>query len=353
VEQKMRQAGLDPTASEAWERHAAALEFCRSYQFVVAEAPARHAWAIVQARPEVTSEVTADFAENLAKVLDALGAVMEAEGLHRQAEKAAEDLLAVKKTVLPLMAALGGLAANLRIQHRFDEAERCLQRALALGEVYGEVGPLESIGLLCDLGTVYCEAGRLAESEATFRRARTAIETELGQNHPEAATLYHQLALLEQKRGRHEAGEAYARQALEIRMAAAGSEYQVVGDGAALGSLLAARGRYEEAEPLLRHALDTFEAAAGPDSFDVARVAERLGGLLASAGRPEEAIALYRRALAIKERMFGAGHPALTTTMHNLAVVCEGNGHADEARALWARAMTLLGTDDRVAEPRR
>ena len=354
VKRKTRQAGLDPTANEAWERHAAALAFCQTYEFVAAEAPARDAWAIVRARPESTSEATAAFAETLAKVLDAIGAVLEAEPIHRQAVEAAEDLLAAKKTVLPLMGALSGLAANLRVQHRFDEAERCLQRALALGEVYrNELSPPEAVGLLCDLGSVYREAGRLAESEATYRRARTAIETKLRQDHPEAATLYHQLALLEQKRGRHEAGEAYARQALEIRLAAEGPDYQVVGDGAALGSLLAAQGRYEEAEPLLRLALDSFEAAAGPESFDVACVAERLGSLLAATGRPDEAMALYRKALMIKERMFGNSHSALTTTMHNLAVVCEGNGHVDEARALWARAMTLLGADDGVAESRR
>ena len=348
MDSRIPQAELGTAATDGWSRHAAAVDLSRSRRYVDAEGPAREAWASLQTATHPTPEATTAFADNLAGVLDALGAVKEAEQFHRRAVEAAEGLMAADGTRVPVVSALRGLAANLRMQQRFDEAERCLQRALALAEVYREVGTIETTVLWRDLGTVYREASRLAESEATYRRVRAAIDAELGEEHPEAATLYRELALLEQLRGRHEVGETHARRALAIRMAGSGPQYEVVGDGAALGALLVAQGRYEESEPLLRAALELFISAAGPEAAAVAWVAEQLGSLLAATGRLDGAMALYRTALRIKERMLGGAHPALTTTMHNLAVVCEAHGQGEEARALWARAMTLLNPSSSI-----
>jgi len=347
----MPQAALDADLTDARNRHAAAVELCREQRYAAAELPAREAWALLRARPDASPGAVAAFGHSLGIVLDRVGRLAEAEVIHRHAVAAAEQVRADDQLSRPLVEALAALAGNLRTQERFDEAEAHLQRAMALAEISADVTDVVSVGLLREFGTLCRQAGRLAESEAVYRRMRVEIEHRFGSGHTEAADLYRELALLEQTRGRHEVGEGYARRALEIRMAALGPNYpDVVGDGAVLGSLLIAQGRYEEAEPLLRHALETFDATAGPDSPVVAFVADRLGSLLAAAGRPEAAIDLYRRALRIKEAMFGDVHPALTTTLHNLAVVCEGNGGAEEARELWTRAMTLLSRDDAVAE---
>ena len=351
MEWTIPQAALDADLTEAQNRHTAAVELCREQRYAAAEPLAREAWALLRGHPDASPGAVAAFGHNLGIVLDRLGRLAEAEVIHRHAVAAAELVRANDQLTRPLVEVLSALAVNLFTQERFDEAEAHLQRGMALAEISADVTEVESVALLWELGTLYRLAGRLAESEAVYRRVRFQIEDQSGFGHSAAADLYRQLALLEQTRGRHEVGEGYARRALEIRMAASGPNYpDVVGDGAVLGSLLVAQGRYEEAEPLLRHALETFDATAGGDSPAVAWVADRLGSLLAAAGRADEAIEVYRRALRIKEAVFGEVHPALTTTMHNLAVVCEGNGRTEEARELWARAMTLLSHDDAVAE---
>src|SRR5581483_1625139 len=127
--------------------------------------PAREAWIRLQSASTPSLEAVAAFGHSLGIVLNHLGRLIEAEAIHRQAVGAAEELRLTGQVTSPLIGTLGGLAVTLGTQERFDEAETHLRRALALAEICPDIGDADSIALLCELGRLYRQAGRLADSE--------------------------------------------------------------------------------------------------------------------------------------------------------------------------------------------
>jgi Tfp pilus assembly protein PilF len=80
-----------------------------------------------------------------------------------------------------------------------------------------------------------------------------------------------------------------------------------------------ARGRAEEAEQQYRQALALKEQLLGPDHPEVGLVANNLGTLLCEQQRDTEAAGFYRRALVIAERCYPPEHPATMAIRHNLS----------------------------------
>src|SRR5262249_25309978 len=72
-----------------------------------------------------------------------------------------------------------------------------------------------------------------------YRRALVITESQLGPQHPEMATLYHNLGGLEHARGRFARGEPFARRSVAIREKALGADHpDVAADVAALAAIL-------------------------------------------------------------------------------------------------------------------
>ena len=146
---------------------------------------------------------------------------------------------------------------------------------------------------------VYKYAARFDEAEALYQRALAAIEATLGPDHPDTATVWHNLGGIEHARGRHAAGEPYARRSVQIREAALGAEHPAVAaDIAALAALVQEQGRLDEAECLYRRALSVFESTYGTDHYEVAVTCNNLGALEAAREKPHDAEKLYRRGSA-------------------------------------------------------
>ena len=159
-------------------------------------------------RTDASPEAVAAFGHNLGTVLDRLGRLSEAEVIHRRAVAAAEEAGLTGDLKLPLVAALCGLAVNLRTQERLDEAEVHLRRALALAEISPTSVPPSRWG--CCGSSPRCTGRRVDWRRARRPTAGSGCRSRpgSGSDHPEAAHLYRHLALLEQTRGRHEVGEA-------------------------------------------------------------------------------------------------------------------------------------------------
>jgi len=77
--------------------------------------------------------------------------------------------------------------------------------ALALAERADAGGPLELSSLLNNLGVVCKYLGAFDEAERVYLRALALTEKTLGPDHPDVATLYHNLGGLEHARGCHAA----------------------------------------------------------------------------------------------------------------------------------------------------
>lgn len=239
---------------------------------------------------------------------------------------------------------IAALARVERTLGRLDEAERHYLGALAEAEILvGDDNEVSLAPLLNDLAVVYKYAARYDEGIALYWRALAAIESTLGPEHPEAATVWHNLAGIEHARGQHAAGEPYARRSVQIREAALGPKHPAVAaDVAALAALVQEQGRLDEADTLYRRALGVLESVYGPDHYDVAVCCNNLGALLVARGRHDDAEAFYRRALTIKENLLGTQHPDVAVTLHNLAVLHIGAGRSEQAKLLFARALNIF-----------
>ena len=85
-----------------------------------------------------------------------------------------------------------------------------------------------------------------------------------------------------------------------------------------LAALYECQGRYTEAEPLYQKALSLRQRLLGEDHPDVAICYNNLAELYKSQGRYTEAEPLYQKALAICEQQLGTEHPNTITVRSNL-----------------------------------
>jgi hypothetical protein len=84
--------------------------------------------------------------------------------------------------------------------------------------------------------------GHFDQAEPGYRHALSAIETNLGADHPETATVHRLLAELERARGHYATAESHARTSLAIRQTALGADAPAVAaDRAVLAALVARR----------------------------------------------------------------------------------------------------------------
>src|SRR5262249_35466033 len=169
-----------------------------------------------------------------------------------------KSLSALQKLIRQLSRA----ADEMRAQRRYDVAEPLYLRALELAELFcGR----EDVGPLCNnLAALYKYMGRFDEAERLYLRALPLMEQSLGAEHPEIATLYHDLGWLEYARGHFAAGEPLARRSVEISERALGPHHpDVAADIAALADILSGQRKREEAESLSPPAPGAFACHSG------------------------------------------------------------------------------------------
>jgi tetratricopeptide (TPR) repeat protein len=224
-------------------------------------------------------------------------------------------------------------------------AERLYRRALAIAERHLPDADLATARVRNDLAVLLKYTGGFDEAAELYAAAYEALGARLGPEHPEVATVLHNIGGLAHAAGRPADGEAAARRAVEIRDAAVGADHpDAAADRAALAAILAATGRHSEARALLEAALAVFERVLGDDHYKVAVTLGNLGALDTQRGDLASAERRLRRALAIKERSLGPDHLELAATLGTLGVVRRRQGDTLEARELYRRALALYET---------
>jgi tetratricopeptide (TPR) repeat protein len=257
---------------------------------------------------------------------------------HRGDHKAALSLfrrvLRTARADGPLrVAAYSGLGHSLRELAQYAAAERALVSAL---ECARRVHGARSIAVgwaFNDLGVLHKAQGRYADAARRYARCKVILESQLGVDHPDLATLFHNLGGLEHARRRFTRGEPLARRAVELRLRAKPSDpHGVAIDQAALAGILDELHKYDESEPIYRQVIARFEKTLGKGHYEVAVNLNNLAGVRASLGDHRESERLYKRAIAIKRKLFGDDHPEVAITLNNLAMLYRDRGRLPEAR---------------------
>jgi tetratricopeptide (TPR) repeat protein len=188
------------------------------------------------------------------------------------------------------------------------------------------------------------------DAEPLFKRSLEILKNHLGNDHPDVARGFNNLAALYQSQGRYSEAEPLYNRSLEIRQSQLGSDHP---DGAGslnnLAELYRLQGRYSEAEPLYKRSLEIYQTQLGNDHPNVAATLNNLAVLYQSQGRYGEAEPLHKRSLEIRQRQLGDNHPNMAESLNNLAALYCSQEHYSKAEQLMVRSLSIyektLGVD--------
>jgi len=258
---------------------------------------------------------------------------------------------------LPLLAAraeeanLGGagrlwnnFGVHLWMVADYPSARAAYERALKIFEKQlGEDHPNVAT-LVNNLGRVLQDMGDLAGARAAFERALRIWEAALGSEHPQVATAVNNLGRVLQDLGDLAGARAAFERALRIWEATLDPEHPQVATAVNnLGLVLRDLGDLAGARQAFERALKIFEKQLGEDHPNVATLVNNLGGVLRDLGDLAGARAAFERALKIFEKQLGEDHPNVATLVNNLGWCCvtwatwRGRGRRSSAPCGWTK----------------
>ncbi len=261
----------------------------------------------------------------------------------REAEQQYRAALALASNPREEVNALNHLAALLKSDYRFSEAELLMRRALAINEQSHGPEHIEVAITLHKLAVLLNDLNRRAEAVSLMRRALAIDEKFYGVEHTHVATRLDYMARLVWAAHGLEKAEPLMRRALAIDEQSYGAEHPHVADRLSfLGVMIEYTNRPTEAVSLMRRAVAIDEQSFGAKHIVVARVLSSLASLLEDAGRLEEAVPLLRRVLAIYEHTYGDDSSGLSFQYYKLAKLLQATNHQAEAEPLLRRAPAIM-----------
>ena len=241
-----------------------------------------------------------------------------------------------------LMWAFEGIARFYLGQGLYQLAEDPYRRCLsAVQSILGNNHP-DFATSLNSLALLYVLQCRYEEAEPLFKKALSLNQELLGNSHPSVATSLNNLAELYYSQGRYEESEPLYKQALLLRQELLGDRHPDVASSLnSLAELYYSQGRYEEAEPLYIQALLLRQELLGDRHPYVASSLNNIAALYRSQGRYEEAEPLYIQALSLRQELLGDRHPDVASSLNNLALLYRSQGRYEESEPLLKQALSL------------
>ncbi|KAJ1458425.1 hypothetical protein M885DRAFT_561643 [Pelagophyceae sp. CCMP2097] len=234
------------------------------------------------------------------------------------------------------------MAAVYAAQGRCDEAQPLYLRAMAVyAKTVGTAHPLFETALE-NCASMLRRAGALDEAMPLYRIALRIKE----HRHAECAAAMSALAAMLRVQGKLAESEALFRRVWEIRVAAAGRRSLPAATALSnLGNCLKHRGQHAAALDCYADALAIREHEASKISLDVARTLVGQADVFSRQRRFGEAAGVLRRALAVHEELVGGDHAELARPLrvHANALLNDGPG-GDEPAALRKRERALADT---------
>ncbi len=193
----------DPTERAGrLQRSAASLQHLR--RWAEAEALAGRAWSLLAGQPDAPA--LGRTCHDLAGTFDDLGHHAQAEVLYRRAGSIFSSLPTGSAHDTHRIRCARGLAANLRMQSRGEEARAILVAALALAEQLLGPSDVDTLATMTSLGLLCEGLGQLDEAEDLYRQALVRAEAAPVSEPDEVAAIAAALAGLLERRGSQLAG---------------------------------------------------------------------------------------------------------------------------------------------------
>jgi tetratricopeptide (TPR) repeat protein len=139
---------------------------------------------------------------------------------------------------------------------------------------------IEFTGSLNGLALLYDSQGRYNDAEPLYLQSLDIRKRQLGNDHPDVATILNNLAGLYESQGRYNDAEPLYLQSLDIRKRQLSNDHPDVATSLNnLAQLYYSQGRYNDAEPLLLQSLDIRKRQLGNDHPHVAQSLNNLAQL--------------------------------------------------------------------------
>src|SRR5690606_33878893 len=191
---------------------------------------------------------------------------------------------------------------------RYDDSTRWYTLASARVAVLPPDDRLHALGHWYR-GTVLRRMGEFANAEAELRLALTAFESKSADPIDTAGVLT-DLGMVVDELGRYDDSGALLERGLQMRREALGDSHPLVANAQAnLAVFYGRKGKSEQALAMVDAAIASYSASLGPTHPNVGTMYNNRGIELASLGRFEDALESYARSLAIRSTAFGDSHP--------------------------------------------
>ncbi|MBF0109672.1 MAG: CHAT domain-containing protein [Magnetococcales bacterium] len=234
-----------------------------------------------------------------------------------------------------------GLAESLRLQARFDEAEKILASLLALPlskDAPGDTVRSQMLGAMARLDE---DMGRFGPAEDRYREVLALEKKTLGENHPNTIATQSDLAGLLRRKGELVQAEKMFLDAYERFRRLLGPRHPNTLVAANDFSLtLEEEGLYETAEPLFRMVYNLSSEVFGAEHPSTLANLNNLALLYESQGTFDKAQPLYEQAIAIARKTRGDGHPDTVAFLNNLGYLHMLRGHFTKAREVFDEVYT-------------
>jgi len=221
------------------------------------------------------------------------------------------------------------LGKRLEVRGQYAEAKQEFQAALEAAKPHPKGG--RSFLSAVELGTVAAAMGQYVEAEQWDNEAVRHGLAIYGNESPELALAYTNLAAVYRDQGEYRRAEEFCRRALRLARGqgplAAAARAQVLG---ALGGILSELGKLPEAEESLQQSVALAETLPPPSEI-LAGDWNNLAGLYAKMGRLDEALAMYRKAYALCTQIGGNTDPNLFFILAGMAAIQAQSGQYKEA----------------------
>jgi len=237
------------------------------------------------------------------------------------------------------------IALLKRLKGDFKEAERLLDRAVALDEKFlGREHP-QTADALRGWGNLYISTAEYARAEPLLQESLEISERTLGREHPTDALCLRVLANLHGFLEDTDRARAYLERALAIvEKTLPPEDVTVIAIVHDLGDIYRVMGDFDRAEPLFQRGVDWVEKRYGPEHIQLASPLHNLGNIAVERKEYGKALELYERAYAIRAKAAGAQHPDTVRILSSIANVYFIQGDFAKARKINQQALDALSS---------
>ena len=237
---------------------------------------------------------------------------------------------------------ISDIARLLECVAEYDKAKELYKKALEISEgILGEEHP-ETATSYNNLAEIYVRKGEYDNAEELHKKSLEIREGIWGEEHPATATGYNNLACVYMLQEKYDKAEKLYKKSLAIRQGVWGEEHLVTSESYNnLAYVYMVREKYDKAEELYKKSLEIRAGIWGEEHPETATSYNNLAKVYVVQEKYDKAEKLYKKSLKINKRMFGEKHPAIALGYNNLAYMYQSKGEYDKAEKLYKKSLEI------------